>query len=78
MKERLLAIQTREGWSDREMAERLGCSRPLWTLIRNGKNEMSADLLMKAAGAFPELSADLLDLARDAATPRTNTGRKAA
>lgn len=78
MKERLLAIQSENGWNDREMAERLGCSRPLWSLIRQGKTEVSADLAVRAAGAFPELSVDLLELARDSVTPQTNGGRKAA
>lgn len=78
MKDALLAIQAREGWNDREMAEHLGCSRPLWSLIRAGKSELSSDLAVRAVGAFPELSSELLLLARDTATPQTNRARKVA
>jgi len=42
------------------MAARLNCSRPLWNLIKNGHRPVSDDLAVRAAGAFPELSADLL------------------
>lgn len=67
MQERLVQIQRDNDWSDREMAERLGCSRPLWNLIRRGKAEISGDLAVRAVGAFPELTVDLLGMAQDSA-----------
>jgi transcriptional regulator with XRE-family HTH domain len=60
MLSKLTAIQTREGWPDREMARRLGIARSTWTEIRNERIPLSARHRMAAAGAFPELLSDLL------------------
>lgn len=73
---RLAAIQTREGLSDGQMAERLGCSRSLWNQVRRGRMPLSHELAVRAAGAFPELSRDLLLFAADAVTPLTDSAAK--
>lgn len=45
------------------MAQRLGCSRPYWNLIRNGKRPLTHELAVRAAGTWPELTRHLLDMA---------------
>lgn len=67
MLQKLTAIQQREGLSDRGMAQRLGLSRPHWNLIRNGRRTLTPDVALRAAGAFPELTRDLLALAESKA-----------
>lgn len=78
MLERLRAIQTREGLTDGQMAARLRCSRPLWNRVKNGHMLLSDDLAMRAAGAFPELTRDLLDRAEASVRTVTNTAKTAA
>jgi DNA-binding XRE family transcriptional regulator len=63
MREKLIAIQRREGLTDAQMATRIGCARPTWNLIKNGRKPLHDTIAMRAAGAFPELTRDLLDLA---------------
>ena len=60
MRERLISIQKREGWTDAQMAERLRISRPAWNMIRNDKLSLSDRVQMAAARAFPELLGELL------------------
>lgn len=57
---KLTAIQTEQGFTDAEMAARLGIARSTWTDVRNGKLPISAKVQMRAARAFPELLGDLL------------------
>lgn len=73
----LTAIQRRNGWSDREMAERLGIDRSYWTHIRLGRMDLSHTLALRAAGLWPELTRDLLELAVSVSTS-TNTATEAA
>ena len=63
--EDLTTIQSRESLSDREMAERLGVSRPVWSRIRNRRRRLTPNVAMRATGAFPELTRILLDQAAD-------------
>ncbi len=63
MRERLLAIQVREHLSDEGMATRLQCSRSLWSMVRRGKMPLSHEMAIRATGAFPELTLDLLEMA---------------
>jgi transcriptional regulator with XRE-family HTH domain len=67
MLDKLKAIQERDHLTDGDMARRLGISRSLWNLIRNGKMELSDAVAMTAAGVWPELSRDLLKRAEQAA-----------
>ena len=60
MLSKLIDRQTREGWTDLQMAARLGCSRALWNMIRRGRAPMTARIQMAAAREFPELLGDLL------------------
>jgi hypothetical protein len=75
---KLLEIQRREGYTDGQMAAELGISRPLWNLVKNGRTKMSDNLAVKAAGAFPELTRDLIDRAANTVTSAPNNGAKAA
>lgn len=60
MLSKLTSIQTTEGYTDAEMAARLGIARSTWTDVRNGRLAISAKVQMRAAKAFPELLGDLL------------------
>lgn len=73
MIEGLVSIQQREGLTDGQMAERLGCSRPLWNLVKNGRRPLSGDLAVRAAGVFPELTKHLLDRAEESVRSVANT-----
>lgn len=61
---KLVAIQRRESLTDSQMAARLGISRPTWNLVRNGHRPLRDEWAMRAAGEWPELTADLLALTR--------------
>lgn len=74
----LTAIQSRESLTDGQMAARLGLSRPQWNLIRNGRRPLTNAVAMRAAGAFPELTRDLLDLVADSVSTPANTEKEAA
>lgn len=76
MLDKVIAIQKREGLADGPMAERLGLSRSGWNLMRRGKLPFSGDVALRAAGAWPELTRDLLDRAESAASSLTNTPTK--
>lgn len=60
MLSKLKAIQEREAYTDQQMAERLRVGRSTWTEVKNGRLPLSERVQMRAAGAFPELLADLL------------------
>ena len=64
MLDKLIQIQRREGLTDAAMAERLGISRSMWTLIRGGHYRLSGDASIAAAGVWPELTPALLEMAR--------------
>ena len=70
----LKAIQQRHGFSDEQMAARLGVSRSRWNAIRNGKQSLSDNLAIIAAGVWPELTRTLLERAASAASSQTNDG----
>lgn len=67
----LLSIQTRDKLTDEQMGARLGVSRSRWNAIRNGKQSLSDNLAMVAAGVWPELTRTLIDRAASAATTQT-------
>lgn len=60
MVEKLREIQQRNGWTDEQMAAKLGVARSTWTEIKNGRLNLSPRAQMLAAGAFPELVTDLV------------------
>lgn len=74
----LVAIQSRESLTDGQMAARLGLSRPQWNLIRNGRRPLTHAVALRAAGAFPELTRDLLDRAAGSVTTPADTREEAA
>lgn len=74
----LAEIQRTNGWSDAEMARRLGLSRSHWNLVRNGRVRLTHETAVKAAGAFPELTRALLDLAFVSVGTSTHTSSEAA
>lgn len=63
MLEKLVEIQRREGLTDGQMAARLNISRSSWNLARNGRSAFRDEWAVRAAGQWPELTRDLLDLA---------------
>lgn len=69
----LAAIQRREGLNDRDMAARLGISRPTWNRVRNGRLPLTDEVAMRAAGLWPELTRDLLERAASTVSEGTNT-----
>ena len=74
---RLTTIQSREGLTDTDMAFRLGLSRSHWNLIKNGRRALTHAVAVRAAGEWPELTRDLLDMAASVSTP-ANTAPEAA
>lgn len=60
MLSKLRGLQTRNEWTDQQMATRLGIARSTWTEIKNGRLPLSERVQMRAVRAFPELLADLL------------------
>jgi plasmid maintenance system antidote protein VapI len=75
----LTAIQSRERLTDAAMAARLGISRPQWNLIRNGRRVLTHQVAVRAAGAFPELTRSLLEMAADSVrTPAEAASKEAA
>lgn len=71
MLNKVVEIQRREGLADGAMAARLGVSRPTWNRIRNGHLSFGDALAVRAAGVWPELTRDLLDLASASVSVRT-------
>lgn len=51
----LEAIQRANGWTDGEMAKRLGMPRQHWNYIRRGQRGLGVQTLGRIASAFPEL-----------------------
>ena len=51
----LVNIQQRTGYSDRIMAERIGCSRQNYQKVRTGKITVSKKFLRNSLKAFPQL-----------------------
>lgn len=78
MRNRLAAIQSREGLTDGQMAARLGIARPTWNRIKNGHLRVSDLVAVRAAGAFPELTRELLDRSAESVRTAANDGRSAA
>lgn len=68
MLDKLRAIQARERLTDQQMADHLHIARSTWTDLRNGRLPLSHRVQMLAAGAFPELLADLLGAVSGART----------
>lgn len=78
MLQALIDLQRGRNLSDGRMAAYLGCSRPYWNLIRNGKRPITHEIAVRAAGTWPELTKHLLDMAEDSVMSVTNTPRTAA
>lgn len=70
---KLIAIQSRERLNDAAMARRIGLSRPHWNLVRHGRRPLTHAVALRAAGAFPELTRDLIDLAADSVNTPAHT-----
>lgn len=54
---KLIERQTREDWSDREMARQLRVSAATWNRIRRGERGIGVDVLACAMARFPEYNA---------------------
>lgn len=73
MLELLIGIQRREGWTDLQMAQRLGISRSAWSMIRRDVLPLSERVQLAGARAFPELLGALVTsvtVTRDDGAPR--------
>jgi len=57
---KLKGIQVREGLSDGDMAERLGCSRQLYQGTRTGRTPLGNKILKGITAAFPDLEQDVV------------------
>lgn len=51
----LTALQKWQGLTDKEMADRIGCSRQLYQMTRTGKVPVGLTILRGSVAAFPEL-----------------------
>lgn len=69
MKDALIALQTREGMSDRQLAAQLGISRSYWNMIRLGSKRLTEEVKVRAVRAWPELRGAYLDDAVSALEP---------
>lgn len=72
MLDELCAIQKRDKLSDTAMGSKLGVSRSRWNAIRNGKQTLSDNLALTAAGVWPELTRELLNRAAVSKPTQTN------
>lgn len=52
----LIDIQTREQWSEREMARQIGISEASWHRIKSGSRGMGTSILRRVLHRFPELT----------------------
>ena len=59
--EHLREVQQLEALTDREMADRIGCSRQLYNMTRTGKAPIGYKILEGAVRAFPELEKPALN-----------------
>jgi transcriptional regulator with XRE-family HTH domain len=57
---KLKAIQLRERLSDREMAQRLNCTRQHYQATRTGDTPLGKKVLAGISAAFPELQQDVI------------------
>lgn len=61
----LVAKQAELGLSDTDFAAKLGISRPLWSMIRDGKRKPGQKVVAGVMRAFPRLTDDALTYLRD-------------
>lgn len=54
------ALQVARGLTDREMAQRMGIDRSMWTFLRNGRAQPGRKTLQGLLAGFPELTTDVL------------------
>lgn len=47
--------QRKEGWNDRELAKKIGCSTSMWNAVRNGRRTPGRAVLDGIFRTFPEL-----------------------
>jgi len=71
---KLVDMQTREELTDREMAERLGCSRQLWQMTRSGKIPPGKTIIKCITKNFPELHQDIIYFLAQSADKLSNNG----
>jgi len=57
---KIKTLQLKERMSDREMAERLGCTRQLYQMTRTGKIPPGNKIIKGISAAFPELQQDVI------------------
>lgn len=57
--------QAELGMDDQRFAEKLGVSRPAWSMVRAGKRRIGQKFLANVMRAFPSLTDDCLAYLRD-------------
>ena len=57
---KLVELQVKGELTDREMAERLGCSRQLWQMTRSGRIPLGKTMAKCITRNFPELNRDII------------------
>lgn len=63
---RLKAIQAAHGWTDQEMADRMGVSRPMWLAAKEG-TALGMRSIKAILRGFPELEQSVMDYLKAAA-----------
>ena len=51
----LTAIQVAHRWTDQDVAERIGLTRPMWAMVKVGRARFGFKTLTRTFEAFPEL-----------------------
>lgn len=57
--EELIRIQKERDWSDQDMAEHLGVSRPMWSMVKAGDRHPGRKFLRGVKRGFPYLDMNL-------------------
>jgi len=70
--EALKEIQKSNGYTDQQMAGKIGCSRPYYNQIRVGNISMGLLLRLKVIQAFPQIAARFSIVKRERETKETN------
>ena len=71
---KLVELQVKGELTDREMAERLGCSRQLWQMTRSGRTPLGKTMAKCITRNFSELNQDIIYFLAQSADKLSNEG----
>lgn len=57
----LRALQAANRWSDQELADQIGVTRPMWSMTKDGSTRFGFKTLAKVYERFPRLKPELAD-----------------